>query len=234
MKWILKGLAVCLAMVLLGCAALAETEISTTGEGHVMMDPDRAVVTLGVEQVSDTVAEGQADVNERVASIRAALAELGVDPRNITVSDLSIYTYSDYGYEDEQGPAEYQITHTLDVTLSDPSQAGAVIDAAIEAGANRLNSVYFSVSDGTEAYRQALAMAVEDARAKAEVLSAAAGLELDGLKSLYEGSESNFGVDFKSVSAELATGENDVGVPTELNGSRIAVTAAVTATWACK
>jgi len=61
------------------------------------------------------------------------------------------------------------------VELRRIDQVGAVVDAALSKGANQINSIQFSSSMAAEARRTAMADAVRDARADAEVLARAAG-----------------------------------------------------------
>ena len=56
------------------------------------------------------------------------------------------------------------------------AKAGAVVDAAVEAGANGVSGPSLSRSDEDALYRDALKNAVADAKDKAEALAAAAGL----------------------------------------------------------
>ena len=64
---------------------------------------------------------------------------------------------------------------SLVVTVRDLEQVGEVLDAAIGAGSNSLDSLDFLVSNQDELYNEALADAVELARQKAELLAQAAG-----------------------------------------------------------
>ena len=55
---------------------------------------------------------------------------------------------------------------------------GPLIDAAIAAGANRVNSLDFNLRDDTGARDEAIAKAAKDAQAQAQALAAALGLKL--------------------------------------------------------
>jgi hypothetical protein len=57
-------------------------------------------------------------------------------------------------------------------------KAGAVIDAAITGGANRIANLSFELKDSESARLEALKIAVAKARAEAEVVAAAAGQRL--------------------------------------------------------
>ena len=60
-------------------------------------------------------------------------------------------------------------------------QAGPVIDAALAAGANQINSLSFGIASPDSARRVALTAAVAKARADAEVIARAAGGSLGQL-----------------------------------------------------
>jgi uncharacterized protein YggE len=61
-----------------------------------------------------------------------------------------------------------------------------VIDAAVAAGANQVYGPSLSRSDQDDLYRQALRTAYADARAKAQVLAAAAGLSVGRVLAMQE------------------------------------------------
>src|SRR6185436_17047904 len=63
----------------------------------------------------------------------------------------------------------------------------AVIDGALGAGATSLDGLAFRLDDPTEAERTARTSAVAVARARAEVLAAAAGVSIAGVADIVEG-----------------------------------------------
>ena len=80
----------------------------------------------------------------------------------------------------------YTAQTTVTVTLRALDRAGAVIDAAVSAGANTVSGPALSSSDQAELYRNALRNAVADARAKAQALAAASGVTLGEVVSVVE------------------------------------------------
>ena len=66
------------------------------------------------------------------------------------------------------------------------ARAGALIDAAVAAGANTVNGPTLDVSDRDARYRDALGKAVEDARAKAAALARAGGFGVGQVSSVTE------------------------------------------------
>jgi uncharacterized protein YggE len=74
--------------------------------------------------------------------------------------------------------------------VADVEDAPAVIDAAVAAGANQISGPGLTSSNEEALYRQALARAVDEARARAEVLARAAGRSLGGIVAIVEGGAS--------------------------------------------
>ena len=74
------------------------------------------------------------------------------------------------------------------VTVSDVpmEQVGALISQTVEAGANEILSVSYFSSRYDEAYQEALAKAVEQAKAKAETMAHAEGYQVLGVLSMEE------------------------------------------------
>ena len=78
-------------------------------------------------------------------------------------------------------------TNTVSATIEELAKAGAVIDAAVEAGANQVYGPSLSLGDQDELYRDALEAAVADARASAQALAAAANVSLGRVTTIVEG-----------------------------------------------
>ena len=177
----------CLAILALGTgAALAEgTKLTVSGSGTVLVESDLAVVTVGVREASTDVLVAQSTVNEKIAAIKQALLDAGAKESEINTDSINIYANYDYS-DNTEVIVGYTANNTLSVRTTDIDNVGALIDAAFAAGANTLDNVQFTVQDDSEAREQALTEAVEDARRKAEVLAAAAGLQIASIESIAE------------------------------------------------
>ena len=108
--------------------------------------------------------------------------------------------------------------------IADVDRAGALIDAAVEAGANQVNGPTMSVADQGKLYRQALKAAVADARLSAETLADAAGRSLGKVTSVVESGGATPVPMFEKAAA------SDAGTPIEAGTSE--TTASVTVTFA--
>ena len=201
----------CLAILALGTgAALADgTKLSVTGSGTVLVESDLAIVTVGVQETSKDVLEAQSTVNEKIAAIKQALLDAGVEESEINTDSINIYANYDYS-DNTEVIVGYTARNSLSVRTTDMDNVGSLIDAAFVAGANTLDNVQFTVQDDTQAREQALTMAVEDARRKADVLASAAGLQVASIERISEGGVSVYD-SMRNYAADTVMAANESG-----------------------
>lgn len=191
-----KGVVALAALALLAAAALGPARgpgaaqaaegasdrdyVEVSGSGEVRVVPDVAVLALGVYREAGTAAQAHGEAAAAAQAVAAALRVAGVDERDVQTSGVSIQPR--YAEREAGAPrlAGYAAEVTLAVTVRRLDRAGAVIDRAVAAGANRVHGWSLTVSDPAAARRQALERAYADARARAEALARAAGLRLLG------------------------------------------------------
>ncbi len=219
------------ALVLLASsAALADTRITVSGSGETQVSADTAIVSLGVSARDRDVLQAQQKVNEVIAAIRRAMLDNGVPEENINTDYMNIYAIYDYDGDVEQVKA-YNANSTLAVKVTDMGIVGSLIDEAFRAGANTLNGISFSASDTQEARNESLKAAVEDAKAKAEVLAAAAGLKIRSIEAISEGNVYSYDNSVGNFSAKRMEGAADAGYGTIVQAAKLIVSATVTITF---
>lgn len=201
-------------------------QVTVNGTGIVTLKPDTATIILGVSETAKGAVQAQSTVNKKISAIKKALVKAGAKESDISVSDLSVWGNYDYSGGQEQKLVGYTASHTLNITVSDMGKVGPLIDASLSAGANQLQGVTFSVKNNDSAYDQALKLAVEKAREKAEVLAAASGVRLGAVRTLTEGTDYGYN---PYPAAKYA--ENDMGAgaaPTQVDTGMVTVSATVT------
>lgn len=169
-----------------GSTQAAQRTIMVTATGTATGTPDTLTVQLGVQTQAKTAGAALSDNNTKAQKLIASLHSQGVDKKDITTSDLSIYpTYNDSG----NTITGYQVSNTVSATLRHVDKAGAVIDAAARAvgDAIRLNQVGFSFDDDSSLRATARANAVKQAMTQAKQLADAAGVAIGGVVSITEG-----------------------------------------------
>jgi len=145
--------------------------ITVVGKGTVTIKPDTAQATLGVETMGKNVKDATAESSATMEAIIEALTALGIAEKDIQTSGFSVWSERSSGEGRLSDEVTYRVMNTVNVQVRDLDQVGAVLDAAIEAGANAVHGVSFYVNDTTQIESQARAKAVADARSKAGELA---------------------------------------------------------------
>lgn len=200
-----KVLSIVLAMLMLiGASALAEKTLNVTGSGTVYLDADIAYASLGVSYTGADLSVIQQQANETIEAVCKAMEEVGLDAKNISTDNINIYPMYDYS-KNESKLTGYRIDERLSIHTEDIDALGAYIDAAFAAGANTFDSITFSVKDDSQAKKDALKKAVQDAREKAEVIAEASGEEIDSVITISENAQySYYNRDTKAYTADIA------------------------------
>lgn len=163
-------------------AAEAEDTVTVSGVGSVRAVPNEAQMSFGVESRAPTAKAAVAANADAMRKVINALRQAGA--RELTTQWVSVYPVSG-----ENGAIDgYSASNSVSA-VSDVGDAPALIDAAVEAGANQVSGPGMSSSNAEELYLQALAKAVDEARARAEVLAKAAGRSLGSITAIVEGSQ---------------------------------------------
>lgn len=185
-------LAAMLLAGLAGCGAAptgetpAEPAITVSASASVTLVPDKATVSFGVTTQEQTPELAQNKNSEAVKNVMDVLTGRGVEEKSIRTTSYNMYPQYDWS-DNEQKIVGYVVTTSMSVQDQDIEAVGKLLAACVDAGANRIDSVVFLCSGYDEAYRQALAKAVDEARAKAEALAAAAGKKLGDAVTVTEG-----------------------------------------------
>ena len=215
-------------------AALADDTITVNGTATVQLEPDMVMIMLGVEAVDPEVLDAQKTVNEAMAKVIEALTgeELAIAEEDIATSEYRIDERYEYNYE--VGKSEmigYAATAMLSICVRELDKAGAVIDAAMMAGANRLSGVEFMSSNQTDARDQALTIAVQDGIRKAKVIAAAAGIGLPAIPSeIIEQSSYSYAASNSIVMYDMAAATAE-GSATTLQAGMLSLNATVQITY---
>jgi uncharacterized protein len=158
-----------------------ERKISTSGTATIRVKPDATRIFFGVATMAPTIKRARDENSQRVNKVLDALRALRIPDLKMKTSTLSVELVQKRQENDKLPEiAGYRITNSFTVLITgDDAQklgqtAGHVLDTALEAGANQVQQIVIFRQDTTEARRQALAKAVEDASANASALAAGA------------------------------------------------------------
>jgi uncharacterized protein YggE len=165
-------------LLLLATGLTARAEITVNGHGEVSAVPDMAHVFAGVLTDGKTAADALDANNKAMRALLDRLKALGIDPRDVQTASFNLAPK--YRYPKDAAPEliGYTVNHQLSITVQKLDQAGVVMDDLVKDGANQVNGVTFAVKDTQKLLDEARKLAIADARRKAEIYAAGAGVKL--------------------------------------------------------
>ncbi|HVA41112.1 MAG TPA: SIMPL domain-containing protein [Candidatus Binataceae bacterium] len=203
--------------------------IQVTGSGEAHVAPDVASLNLAIETHAPTA--------QQSAGQNAALAQKVVDALTTKLEGKGkVWTggYSLYPEYNEPRPNEkpavtgYRAENSITVETGEIGMLGGLIDTAIDAGANRINFLNFTLRDESQARSQAIALAAKDAQAQAESLAKSLGVKLGPVvKATTEAENRPMPVMRMGAMAMSAS----MGAPTPVQPNEVTVPATVSITY---
>ncbi len=153
----------------------AVPSLVTSGQGEAKVAPDRASLLVNVQTRGATAAIAASENAQKTRAVLDALAKLGLPREQLGTEGYTVYP--ELRYDKDGGSPKvtgYVVTNSVKAETHRVEQAGAMIDAALGAGANMINSLSFYASSIDAPRREAIASAVASARADAEAMARAA------------------------------------------------------------
>lgn len=170
-------------------ASAAEAErpriVAVSGQGEVQAEPDRAVVTLGVESRKPRLEDARADVTKTVEAVLKLTRDLKIDQQYVRATRINVQP--EYNWDSsakERNLIGYFVSRQVEVDLRDLEKLGTLLEKATDLGVNQLGEPRLDSSKRRDLERSALAKAVEDARLNAETVAKAAGARLGAARTI--------------------------------------------------
>ena len=213
-----------LALAAASARAADPPAIRVSGTGEVSGAPDTAHLSAGVATEAATAAEAVRTNGEAMRRVLAALEAAGIPTQDVQTSGFSVFPV----YADAPEPlarpriSGHRVSNQVTVRVGDVEKVGSVLDQLVASGANELGGVQFSIGDPTPLLDQARQRALADARRKAELYAASAGVRLGRLLAIEEISGGGPGP------MPMARMEASAAVPIAPGQVQLAVTAIVT------
>ncbi len=185
------AMAICCAVCTTAAGVAADDDeevrrIEVSGVGSDSSKPDLALASLGVKTLAKSVQEAVAENNATAQAVLSALENAGVDPHRIETSSFSVSAQRDFRRDKPDTVVGYWASNMVTVGIVDLDRVGATLQAAIDAGANNISNLRFTLQDPQPVKARARANAVADARRRAQTLATAAGVKLGEVVSIRE------------------------------------------------
>lgn len=163
------------APCLAGTALPDAPHVVTHGEGKATAKPDLARITLNAQYRNANAATAKQSVDRGVEAFLDLAPEFGLNPDDISASDVSVSEDVEYDDRDRRTSNGFVANREIRVKLRSLDKLGALLDAALAAGITEIENVTFESSREPELRREARDKAIADAREKASGLATAFG-----------------------------------------------------------
>ena len=188
------------AAAVAGCTSQANPDSETTNggsrtiavsaSGSATGEPDQASFRAGLEESGDGAEAVRNRLSERAEGVRDALIDAGIPAEHITTGHFDVRRVTRTPERPSEEPVEeeleeyYEGIHSLEVEVDDVDAVGERIDAAIDAGADHVGRVRFTLSDTRreELREEALAEALEHAESEAAMIAEEVDVDVRDIK----------------------------------------------------
>jgi uncharacterized protein len=198
------------------------SDIAVSSTGRVYVAPDTGYASIGVQVTAPTLEAATKQVDDKMTAVVVAIKAQGIPEKDIQTTSYNVYPITNQPKEGETSKITgYQVSNIVTVKMPIGS-VSKVLDAALTAGANSINSVYFTLGDPTKAENDARTQAVKNATAQAQTLADAAGVKLGKVTSISDVSGGVVPI-YRTVEFAQAAPANSAG-PVETGQNEISVT----------
>jgi uncharacterized protein YggE len=171
-----------LFLTLLPASALAQQAattpepdvVVTVGEGVVQAVPDRAWITISAESRASNAREAQRRNSEAMRAVQDKIRGAGIVADAIRTIAYDLQYEWDF-VEGRRVGRGYVARNSIEVRIDNIEQTGDILELAVGAGAVSVSGIRFDLKDQARQEREALRLAVVDAREKAEAAAIAGG-----------------------------------------------------------
>lgn len=167
---------------------LDATLLDVVAEGRSTRVPDLATIRSGVVTQGATAQAALSENAQRMDRVIAALKRAGVADRDIQTATIQLNPQYRYGENVPPTITGYQATNSVSVRFRDVAKSGAILDALVREGANQIDGPNLAVEAMDAAMDEARTDAIRRARARAELYAKAAGLRVERILVIAEGS----------------------------------------------
>ncbi len=199
-------------------------EVSASGDAET--EPDRAIVTVGVEATAESADAVRDELADGAAALRETFDELDVPEEKVQTDRYAIRERP----RQRETPEDviFQGSHSFEVEIDDVDRVGEVIDAAVEAGADDVGWVNFTLQEETrdELRNDAIDDALANADAEAAHVADNREVDLAGTRSVST-SDVNLQPVRYEMAHEMASDGAATGSSTDVDSGPVTVTATV-------
>jgi hypothetical protein len=221
-------------MILLVGSCLADDRgyISSQGTSQIEVAPDLATIRFSVVTEDRDVKNAQVSNKYLMDTVINSIIRVGANEEDIQTVGYNIYpVYDDYSAFKPK-VKYYQVSNVIVVETKNVELVGTIIDAAVENGANEVDSIQFGLSKDKERsiYMQLIPEAAQKCKTDAELIASALGVKITGLRdaSMYR---SGVPMYYEKWASSAVSYDSSVPMPTPIEPGQVTMSVSVSASF---
>jgi len=151
-----------------------QPQINVSGEGKIMVTPDRADITIGVENTGADAADVKKKNDTAIDAVIKYLKSIKLPSEDYQTQRVNLNRNYDYNKK----KYSYVASQTIVIHLKDISKYDAMMMGLVDAGVNNIEGVQFKTSKQAQYESEARIKAVEQAKQKANDYAGALGQKI--------------------------------------------------------
>ena len=196
--------------------------VFASGDATVSKKPDVGFLSVGVESLKPTASAAQSDLASKAAKLIAKAKSIGIADKDINTSGYSVNP----NYTSNSTIDGYRASEQISLKWHNVDTVGAALDAMVQQGGATSVNVGFGLANPKVAQAEARALAIGDAKSKAQAMADAAGVKLGQVMRVTDlsyGGPVNYGGNFDlagkapGVPTQIPVGQLDVSVTVEVD-----------------
>jgi uncharacterized protein len=164
--------------------------VVASGVATVKRAPDQAFVTFTTESRAARPAEAQKLNAQAMTQVQEAVKRAGIPTDALRTLSFNLREDVDWvnGKRTSRG---YVVSNGIEVRVDKLDDVGRLLDAAVTAGATNVSNIRFELKDRSGAEREAVRLAVADARSRADAAAEGGGTKVVNVVRIEETSDRN-------------------------------------------
>jgi len=191
--------------------------ISVQGVGVVSARPDMAVINAGVTSQAVTAKAALSDQTKAMAALLTALRSFGIADHDVQSQHVNLRPVYPKRRQNDgaRAPMAFRASGNVRVRLRQVDRLGELLDGMTGAGVNNLSGLHFAIAKPAPLRDQARVRALGDAKRRARLYAAEAGVELGPVLRIKEAGARGRVPQFRAMAASsaeraIAPGETEI------------------------
>jgi uncharacterized protein len=161
--------------------------LHVSGNYEVLKMPDRVVVSISAYGEDKDADASKKEADDQMKAVKSVTDQLKIPAKHVSTSSMQLQPRYTYPSNRDRILEGFETSYNITITLDAIDQLGTLLQSLSKNNISRIDSISYGLQDDTATKNEALAGAMKNARAKAQLLAEAAGVKLGAPVSIQEG-----------------------------------------------